>query len=99
MGNGRELSLRAARDVFERLRAVYPELKGPCSHVLRHDMNDRLVEHAEQDGISPEVVTEDMIYINCWSDEIDMPLNYTKRSRATRSNSLIYENQKRSMNQ
>lgn len=96
-GSGRELSLRAAREVFERLRAVYPQLEGISSHILRHDMNDRLIEHAEQDGMSAETATQDMIYINGWSDGTTMHLNYTKRSRAQRSNKRIYDNQKRSM--
>jgi len=89
--SGRELSLRAARDVFLRLRTVFDELDNLSSHVLRHDMNDRLVEQAGEDGTSVEELMEDMIYLNGYSDESLTPLNYTKRSRRLRANKRILE--------
>lgn len=94
--NGRELSLRAARDVFLRLRSVFGELADLSSHVLRHDMNDRLVEQAGEDGTSDGELMEDMIYLNGYSDDSSTPLNYTKRSRRLRANKRILNNQRRS---
>jgi hypothetical protein len=94
---GREISLRAARDVFQRLRTLFPELQSLSSHVLRHDMNHRLAEKAQEDGASHEELREDMIYLNGWSEESEMPSTYTYGFREERANSRILENQKRSV--
>lgn len=93
--NGRELSLRAARDVFLTLRSTFSELKEISSHVLRHDMNDRLVEHADENGTTDEELMADMVYINGYEDGSLTPLNYTKRSRRLRANKRILNIQKK----
>jgi integrase len=92
--DGEELSLRGARMVFERLRAAYPELAGFCQHVLRHDVNDRLVEQTALRGWDPEEVRADAIYLMGWSEMSKMPERYAKRAIAKRANLRILELQK-----
>lgn len=95
--HGVELSLEAANDIFRRLVEIYPELRGLSAHVLRHDMNDRLVEDAEERRTSEDELTKDQQYINGWTENSTMPARYSKRSIARRANKRIYELQKRAV--
>lgn len=92
--DGEELSLRGARMVFERLRAAYPELAGFCQHVLRHDVNDRLVEQTAERGWDPEEVRADAIYVMGWSETSRMPERYAKSAIRKRANNRILDLQR-----
>lgn len=91
---GGELSLRGARMVFERLRIVYPELGSFCQHVLRYDVNDRLVEQTEIRGWDADEVRADAIYLMGWSEKSKMPERYAKSAIAKRANSRILQLQR-----
>jgi len=95
--DGDEISERAALDIFERIRDVYPELAGFASHVLRHDMNDRYVEEAEKQGWDPAQAREDQIYLNGWDEDSKQPELYSHAAIAKRSNRRILNLQKKSV--
>lgn len=92
---GEQLSPRAFRGIFERLRSVHPEFASFCNHVLRHDMNERAVERAGEDGICDATLRDDLLYINGWSSESRMPARYAKRAIAKRANKRISTRQRR----
>lgn len=95
--NGRELSLRAAMGIFERLREIYPELGPLASHVLRHDMNERWVETGEELGWNASEALEDQRYLNGWSENSSMPSVYSKSAIRRRANKRITDLQRKSI--
>lgn len=96
-GKGREISLRAAFDIFGYLRKIYPELGPIASHVLRHDMNERWVENGEKFGWDQGQIAEDQCYVNGWAEGSTMPQVYSKTAIRNRANRRIFELQNKSV--
>lgn len=92
--DGKPLSLRGLRAIYQRLRAQHPALGAFCNHVLRHDMNERAFGE-EYDGSDEGRLLTDMRYINGWSEKSNMHLRYAKRSIAKRANARITSRQRR----
>jgi hypothetical protein len=76
--DGGPLTLRSARAIYDRLRAVHPELAGVAQHVLRHDRNDRWTEEDEEIGGDPHPRGAPRLYTMGWSPLSKQPENYSK---------------------
>lgn len=94
-GKGHEIELRGVRKIFERLRQVYPELRGLCQHVLRHDANDRFQEASDQFGWDPQEARSDQLYMNGWAINSKMPERYTRRSTQNRTSARLLKMQEK----
>jgi len=62
------------------VRECFPKLKGRLHpHVMRHTFNDWLVWQARESGWTDKQCDDTQKYLNGWSDNSNMPQNYTRR--------------------
>ena len=93
--NGSKITLRGARAVYARLRSVYPELAGVGQHVLRHDANDRWIEHNEHKNLDPMSARQDQCYAMGWTSTSSQPENYAKAAIRRRTNTRLADMQRK----
>jgi integrase len=94
-GDGDPITEHGTSNIYIRLRKRYPSLPENLStHVLRHDWNDRWIEHFADGGEAAKDHEADQIHQMGWSDRTKMISRYGARARQNRANAKSLELQR-----